>query len=82
MKISNCFLIVITSLTLWGCPEDPEPPPANSGGETAGETTAGTFTEDMRVDGGMLEADMDPDMGPMEASPCSSDDECCRRRTS
>ena len=75
MKISNYFLIMLTSLTLWGCPEDPEPPPADNGGEVAGEP-AGTFTEDMRPGGETIEMDMELDLGPMEASPCTADEEC------
>ena len=77
MKQSAYFLILITSLSLWGCPETPPDPPADptAGEMTSGETAGGFFT-DVMVGGETTVQDMEMDMEPMEASPCSSDDEC------
>ena len=63
MKISKYFLIVLTSLTLWACPEEPGPKPMDTGGEQPAGETAGTFMEDMMVEGGgRVEGDMEVDM--------------------
>jgi hypothetical protein len=77
MKLSAYSLVLIISLSLWGCPEDPPaPPPDPMGGEMTSGETAGAFMIDMMMGGETTMMDMELDMEPMEASPCASDDEC------
>ena len=63
MKQSAYFLILITSLSLWGCPETPPDPPTDpmAGEMTSGETAGGFFT-DVMVSGETPVQDMEMDM--------------------
>ena len=75
MNMKRLSIFTLFSVAMWGCPETPTPDDPNTGkdmGETGGDTT---FT-DMNPAGEEM-IDMGGDVvDPMEANPCSVDEEC------